>query len=366
MSKVSDASSPNGKKSRKRATAKAPPSPTPLDELVANAIDFLALATEEFEKRLKHSVIAFYTAVELVLKARLMAEHWSLVVTKDADLVAFKKGDFVSVGFEEACKRLHRVVGSPVPDRTKQSFDDIRKHRNKLVHFYQHIDTHEARETIAIEQLKAWHGLLGLVRVQWAGVFSKYEKFFADLDKEFAQHREYLRTRFESLTDEIAKQKSEGATFVGCTLCSFDAARLETLVGSLFECKCLVCHGTSRWIEIDCTYCQTKMTCEGDDGVTCPHCQSKFSQEEVADIIDDDPATPDNYVDMQTPANCSFCDGYHTVVSYREKFLCASCLHLSDYLEACGWCNDFNNGDMEDSSWRGCNHCDGRGGWDRD
>lgn len=345
---------------------KAPPQPDHLAELVANAVDFLTLVTEEFEKRLKHSVIAFYTAIELMLKARLMAEHWSLVVNKDADLVQFRNGDFVSVPFDEACKRLQRVVGSPVPDRTRQSFDDVRKHRNKLVHFYQDMRKPEVREQIAVEQLKAWHGLLGLVRVQWADVFSKYGETFEKLDKKFAQHRSYLRARFENLADEIAKQKKDGTKFVACSSCSFNAAKVETLAGALFESTCLVCRIKSRWIEIDCTSCEKTMSYEEDDGIICPHCQTSYTQEELADLIDDDPATPDDCLDMQTPANCSFCDGYHTVVSYSEKFICSSCLQLSDHLETCGWCNDGNNGDMEDSNWKGCNHCDGRAGWDRD
>jgi hypothetical protein len=61
---------------------KDPKRPDPMGDLVANAIDFLTLATEEFEGRPKHSIIAFHSAVELVLKARLMHEHWSLVVGK--------------------------------------------------------------------------------------------------------------------------------------------------------------------------------------------------------------------------------------------------------------------------------------------
>jgi hypothetical protein len=51
------------------------------DRLVANAIDFLRRAINEFKKDPKYSIIHFSAAVELLLKARLMAEHWSLVVS---------------------------------------------------------------------------------------------------------------------------------------------------------------------------------------------------------------------------------------------------------------------------------------------
>ena len=59
------------------------PKPSDLfDRLVDNALDFLNRSIADFEKSPKYSVIHFYTAVELFVKARLMAEHWSLVVAK--------------------------------------------------------------------------------------------------------------------------------------------------------------------------------------------------------------------------------------------------------------------------------------------
>ncbi|HIP71183.1 MAG TPA: hypothetical protein EYH05_07285, partial [Anaerolineae bacterium] len=53
-----------------------------LERLVENAMDFLSQSIEEFDGSPKYSVIHFHAAVELFLKARLMAEHWSLVVSK--------------------------------------------------------------------------------------------------------------------------------------------------------------------------------------------------------------------------------------------------------------------------------------------
>ena len=52
------------------------------DSLVENAIDFLQMSVQELEKRPKYSVIHFAMSVELFLKARLLREHWSLVVSK--------------------------------------------------------------------------------------------------------------------------------------------------------------------------------------------------------------------------------------------------------------------------------------------
>ena len=46
--------------------------------LTENSIDFLTEAIDGFQVQPKYSIIHFYTAVELFLKARLLHEHWSL------------------------------------------------------------------------------------------------------------------------------------------------------------------------------------------------------------------------------------------------------------------------------------------------
>jgi hypothetical protein len=71
--------------------------PAPLDGIVNNGFDFFRKSLAEFDAEPKFSVIHFFAAVELFLKARLMAEHWSLVVSKDPSWEGFERGDFKSV-----------------------------------------------------------------------------------------------------------------------------------------------------------------------------------------------------------------------------------------------------------------------------
>jgi hypothetical protein len=128
-----------------------------LSRLIKNAIDFLSSAIEEFQTKPKYSIIHFYTAVELFLKARLLHEHWSLIVLKDPDLTKFESGNFISLSFEVACERLRRVAQSPVPETAQKNFDTIRKHRNKMVHFFHQADQNAGPdiEAVAREQLRA-------------------------------------------------------------------------------------------------------------------------------------------------------------------------------------------------------------------
>ncbi|MEQ4691025.1 hypothetical protein [Providencia manganoxydans] len=50
------------------------------NSLVLNAIDFLYSSIDNLDKRPKNSIVDFYTAIELFLKARLMLEHWTLIL----------------------------------------------------------------------------------------------------------------------------------------------------------------------------------------------------------------------------------------------------------------------------------------------
>ncbi|WP_062177781.1 hypothetical protein [Sphingopyxis sp. C-1] len=338
----------------------------PIRDIVANAVDFLESATREFRKgRPKPSIIAFHSAVELFLKARLMHEHWSLVVSKGPSLTQFQSGDFVSVTFEEACDRLVKIVGHPLPERARRAFDALRKHRNKLVHFFQDLEAPGVKEQIAEEQLHAWHALSGLLSGPWREIFERFDIDIAKLDRGFADHRLYLQTRFDSLCEVLADLKKSGADVRECGACKYQAAEVETVVPGLFDGVCHVCRYATRWLMTECSDCEKPLRVTGDENSLCGYCLTNHLPGDIAERIDQDPATYDD-MDKATPANCSWCDGYQTVVMYQDHYICTACLELTGVIGICGWCSEGNNGDMEGSTWKGCNFCDGRAGWERD
>lgn len=67
------------------------------DALVKNAIDFLNSSLDDLDKRPKNSIVDFYSSIELFLKARLMSEHWTLILSRPelAPLIASKSGIFI-------------------------------------------------------------------------------------------------------------------------------------------------------------------------------------------------------------------------------------------------------------------------------
>src|SRR5690606_2370472 len=106
--------------------------------LTRNAFDFLERGISEFDQTPKYSVIHFCAAVEMLLKARLMKEHWSLIVSRpdQANLAKFMDGDFISATLAETRERLRDVAREDIGNDAYNSFRALAQHRNKMVHFF--------------------------------------------------------------------------------------------------------------------------------------------------------------------------------------------------------------------------------------
>jgi hypothetical protein len=334
--------------------------------LVENALGFLSHAIEALESEPKFSVIDFYTALELFLKARLLHEHWSLVVAKDPDWDKFVSGDFVSVGFDEACVRLDKVVRSSISPRSRNKFNAVRRHRNKLVHFFHAGERpdHQIIEQVAIEQLSAWYELHQLIMHQWKNVFAPWEKSLARIETKLTRHKKYLVAKFEGLSAELERIKASGTEIGICRICNFRAAVVHKgELAALQEGDCLVCSAKNRWFLLECPGC-AEVAYLFDGGQFSCNCGYTADERQLVDILDQTVVTKDDYFDNSYPANCGECEGYHTVVACDEKNLCIVCLDVTTDLNTCEFCNEANTGSMADSYFKGCGHCDGKAGWD--
>src|SRR5690606_414365 len=103
--------------------------------------------------------------------------------------------------------------------------------------------------------------------------------------------------------------------------------------------------------------------------VTCKNCGKSLEPEDLADELIDSGGAYSAFTDGGYPyqGNCSACDGYQTAVrTENDDWICTSCFGVFDTLEECEWCNEQNTGDMEHSYLTGCNHCEGKMGWDWD
>ncbi|MGW2397195.1 hypothetical protein ACWCYY_11640 [Kitasatospora sp. NPDC001664] len=86
---------------------------------------------------LKYAVLHLQAGTEVLLKARLQQEHWTLVV-KDpgrASHQKFTSGDFLSCGTDETLERLRNIVGLELNAQQIEAVRKLGKTRNALQHY---------------------------------------------------------------------------------------------------------------------------------------------------------------------------------------------------------------------------------------
>lgn len=124
--------------------------------LLENALDSLLSAAEavhrdEGPRSLKEAVLHLANGAELLVKARLAREHWSLIFSNinQASFGELAKADFESVNFSIACKRLEQIAGVPLDKSVIAYVDNLRKLRNQLTHFTATLDSAQAKSLVA-------------------------------------------------------------------------------------------------------------------------------------------------------------------------------------------------------------------------
>ncbi|MFH8257823.1 hypothetical protein [Streptomyces roseolus] len=112
---------------------------------IANGLDYLVSVVEHLEsgterpsaRDLKYAALHLAAGAEVLLKARLQAEHWSLVFkdpgkAKHSELL---DGSFVSCGPTEAIDRLVDIARVPIDDKDKKAVKELAERRNALQHY---------------------------------------------------------------------------------------------------------------------------------------------------------------------------------------------------------------------------------------
>lgn len=340
------------------------------EPLVENGFDFLNKAVSELEEYPKFSVINFHAAVELFLKARLMHEHWTLVISnrKEADWEKFKSGEFHSVSLNEAAKRLDKIVRSGLNEFELRSFREITNHRNKVVHFFHEVHTDEENKEqlrgIVKQQLTAWYYLHQLLTRRWKPIFSKWEVKVIEINKRLKTLHQFLQVTYEQLKPQIEKRIAAGEKFKVCPSCGFKSQVYENDKKIVHDADCLVCDLSERVLFIECPECTSEVFFVNEGFGICSECEENFEPKDLAELLIDGGAAyiaateGDNSWDT---GNCSYCDGYHTVVRTENySHICTSCFITVESVQFCEWCGEPNTGDMTDSFVTGCNHCEGR------
>ncbi len=344
-----------------------------LRDLSESAFDFLERSVDEIETHPKYSVIHFATAVELILKARLMREHWTLVVERASDVTLddFLTGKAKTVSQADAIKRLKNACGENITSDAVTQFGKIAAHRNRMIHFFHEAGRKEADDTLTEEIVKelclSWFHLDRLL-AEWSDQFDAFQAEVASVDTKMKSLREFLKVTFERLKPEIATLKKAGTAFNVCAGCGFEAAAVEQIEGMLFEQRCKVCGLGETYLEIPCpAECGATLHIEAEYGSdrTCQNCGCEVTASDLADVLDTEGYDP---TDFHTPINCAYCSSLGTVVQHHEIFICTECLERDVSAPTCDWCNEaqIGGGDLDHSHYTGCEFCEGHAGWMKD
>ena len=336
--------------------------------VVENAFDFFKKSLAEFDKEPKYSVIHFHAAIELIMKARLLWEHWTLIVIRPetANLKNFRSGDFQSVSIKDAKMRLESIIQDGLSQAEYDCFLRLSDHRNRVVHFYHPGNTGDttALEKIVAEQCLAWYHVSRIFE-RWSDQFQSYKKEIAKIDKAMHNHRKYLKAKFGALAEDIKKLKDRGITFSVCPSCGFKSFGEESSDQPILSYECVVCKARETGLAVECPQCGEGNKLIGEPWHECKKCKHKFNEEDVQAFL-----TKDLVHDPEESivAHCGECGGYEMVVQLNNIWICSQCFKIYDSEEIgqCNFCGSLSTGNLEDSYFVGCAACDGKFGWDSD
>ncbi len=343
------------------------------EDLVESAFEFLLRAIDELEQSPKFSTIHFATAVELFLKARLMREHWSLVVDHPdkATRADFNSGRARTVTPEKAIGRLRDIADVTINPEAEKAFRSIAERRNRMIHFVHGSGGEgDSREQVAIEQCVGWFHLENLLS-DWSEQLGPVARHVRSAQTKMKKHKRFLQVRFDRAADQIREAKAEGIDFCTCRSCGFPAAAVMPVTEAVARLVCLVCdvHDVRFTIACPDADCGAPVQFLGSEGPdqTCQLCETPVGSADIREALDSEIVGPDDYLDF-TEKNCALCGTLHSVVQHAHVYVCVECLAVEDDIAQCGFCNEqqIGGGDLEFSYRTGCEFCDGANGWEGD
>lgn len=344
-----------------------------IENLLINANEFLIQSISDVESKTKFSIIHFYASLELIVKARLMHEHWTLILKKpeQGNIRKFCMGDFNSVSLTEGTDRLKRIVGDEISDCALSKFKNVRDVRNKLVHFY-HAEIQKDNKALNEVVQVQFHAMMELdiiIKEKWGVIFQQYTSVNFEIDQKLKFHKQYLETKFKSIQKKIDARVEQGVIFTNCPVCGYKS--LETTLefqddnADLYTGECLTCSCYDcAIVSFDCPSCGKKIHSNNGYG-TCPHCSTNYYPSDLIRIIDTGWDFRIHDGDFGR-ACCSECEGTDTVIEWEGQLICLSCFTLfdEDCLDQCEYCSSYCTTSLEDSYIYGCVVCDGKYGGD--
>jgi hypothetical protein len=189
---------------------------------------------DEFLTLPKYMIINLAAATELLLKARLCKEHWSLIFQSidKASVDAVETGEFTSVDFDTSIERLNRIASISLSQSTRDTLKALRKRRN----LYEHLRIEAGLYAVIPLATQCLNVILDEIMTWFQP---------NDFDEDTTTMLETLRPRLAAFTDlrkhrlsSLSQQLNplrQAGLLVNCPICSQQTLEIGP------DTKCLYC-----------------------------------------------------------------------------------------------------------------------------
>lgn len=201
--------------------------------LIENAEDFLrealhyVVASEP--RDWKYAILHLCSALELLLKAILEKEHWSLLFedVERASRQALHNGNIETVRFETALTRLQNIVGITFESKSLTYLRQLRRHRNWSNHFSLQLNVEQAKSLVA-------HGIVVFLTLEQRYLHSTPDRSLEyEINQTLHGFEKYVNERLRDLRLELDTTDRPPPRFRMCMKCLQETLILEE---SWFEC----------------------------------------------------------------------------------------------------------------------------------
>lgn len=274
--------------------------------LIENSFDFLESSikySNGTENRdWKYALLNLSSAIELMMKAVLEQEHWSLLFEdiKKANKDILGQGDFKSVNFDTAIERIKSIVGVNFSPSDEKYIVKIRQKRNRITHFSVELHIEEVKSIVSkgisifvrlykeIDTSENVEGKLHYINTELLG-FQKYVKLrLAEIEKEISgmKRPDIFLTCPSCLQETIVVDKKLDE--LCCKFCGaeFSYKDMASYASGGYSGPCPACSNgalaclaqTSESGEYICTKCN--FTSEENYNVVCSSCENIYWDED--------------------------------------------------------------------------------------
>ena len=189
--------------------------------LFGNALDFFSegvlLLDQNDPRTLKYAILHVASAAELVLKARLAQEHWTLIFRNPSKAIVdeFERRKFTSVDFDGTLERLKNICRLDLSEH-RPTLQTLRDMRNEIQHF----EFTGAVPEIASILVKTWSFLLDFIHEEVADQLDgELVTQFEDIKGRMIKHEAYVTQRLAEIATRLAVPQREGTLIVSCPSC---------------------------------------------------------------------------------------------------------------------------------------------------